>query len=78
MGTNVFSLKAVGMVCSSPDPADGRQTLLSLTESSREWLTRNQAVRQDWLSHTIANRLSKAEQDQLAAALPLLHRLIGD
>ncbi len=76
MGMTVSSLQAAGMVCGKPDPVDGRQTLLSLTHLSREWLARDHAARQDWLSRAIGGRLSPAEQDKLAAALPLLNLLI--
>ncbi|MBS0361440.1 MAG: MarR family transcriptional regulator [Proteobacteria bacterium] len=75
MGAVVAALEAAGLVTGTPDPTDGRQTLLSLSDHCRQWLTEGRAARQDWLSRTIDARLSPEEQDQLAAALPLLHRL---
>jgi DNA-binding MarR family transcriptional regulator len=75
MGAVVAALEAAGLVVGAPDPADGRQTLLSLTDSCRDWLVLGRAARQDWLSRTIEARLSPDEQAQLAAAIPLLHRL---
>ena len=75
MGTIIAALEDAGLTIGSPDPADGRQTLLSLTDRCREWLVEGRAARQDWLSRAIAVRLSPQEQDQLAAAIPLLHRL---
>lgn len=76
MGAVVAVLEAAGLVTGAPDPADGRQTLLSLTDHFRQWVAEGRAARQDWLTRTIAARLSPAEQAQLAAAIPLLQRLI--
>jgi len=78
MGSVIAALEAAGLVEGAPDPADGRQTLLSLTDRCRQWLTQGRAARQDWLARTIEARLTPGERDQLAAALPLLHRLIAD
>jgi DNA-binding MarR family transcriptional regulator len=78
MGTIVAALEEAGLVAGTPDPADGRQTLLSLTDHCREWIAQGRAARQDWLSRTIDARLSPAERAQLAQALPLLHRLAVD
>lgn len=78
MGAVVAGLEAAGLVAGAPDPADGRQTLLSLTDHCRTWLASGRAARQDWLSRTIEARLSPEEQGRLAAAIPLLQRLIQD
>ena len=75
MGAVVAALEAEGLVAGSPDPADGRQTLLSLTGHFHDWIAQGRAVRQDWLSRTIEARLSPEEQQQLAAAMPLFQRL---
>lgn len=78
MGAVVAALEAAGHVVGVPDPADGRQVLLSLTDACRRWLTEGRAVRQDWLARIIEARLSPPEREQLAAALPLLNRLIQE
>ncbi|WP_157220902.1 MarR family winged helix-turn-helix transcriptional regulator [Flavisphingomonas formosensis] len=78
MGAVIATLEAAGFVTGSPDPADKRQTLLSLTEECRRWIAEGRAVRQDWLSRIIDARLSPQEQEQLSAVLPLLHRLASD
>lgn len=78
MGAVVSALEAGGLVRGEPDPADGRQTLLALTDACREWLTLGRAARQDWLVRTIEDRLSPEEQARLAAAMPLLQRLTDD
>ncbi len=78
MGAVIAALEAAGLIVGAPDPADGRQTLLSLTDHCRKWLTQGRAARQDWLTRTLEARLSATELDQLSAALPLLQRLVAD
>lgn len=78
IGPVVAALEAAGLVAGSPDPCDGRQTLLSLTDACRASMQQGRAARQDWLSRTIASRLSAREQQALAAIIPLLKRLIDD
>jgi DNA-binding MarR family transcriptional regulator len=78
MGAVIAALEAAGLIAGTPDPADGRQTLLSLTAPCRSWLAQGRAARQDWLTRTLEARLSPTERDQLAAALPLLQRLVAD
>ena len=75
MSTAVASLEAAGLVSGAPDPGDGRQTILSLTDACRDWIRVGRAARQDWLSRTIQARLSPQEQDDLARAVGLLKRL---
>ena len=76
MGAIIAALEAANLVTGAPDPSDGRQTILSLTPYCRQWLAAGRAARLDWLSRTIEARLSRDEQQQLAAAMPLLQRLI--
>jgi DNA-binding MarR family transcriptional regulator len=78
MGTVVVALESAGLVHGTPDPRDGRQTILSLTDACRDWIGKDRAVRQDWLFRTIQLRFSPQEQDQLAAAFALLQRLVDD
>lgn len=78
MSTAVAALLAAGLVSGAPDPEDGRQTILSLTKACRDWIRVGRAARQDWLSRTISARLSPREQDELAAAVSLLKRLVDD
>jgi DNA-binding MarR family transcriptional regulator len=78
MGPIIAALESAGLVRGAPDPRDGRQTILSLTEACRIMLDKGRAARQDWLSRTIETRLSGEEQKQLAAAITLLRRLVDD
>jgi DNA-binding MarR family transcriptional regulator len=77
MGPIIAALSAAGLVSSAPDPADGRQTLLSLTPACREWVREGRAARQDWLARMIHERLTVKEQAELAHAVTLLRRLAG-
>ena len=72
----VSALKAAGMVEGTPDPSDGRQTVLSLTEKCRRTVATARAAKQDWLFRTLQQKLTPAEQQKLAAAVVLLDRLL--
>jgi len=78
MGTLIAALDDAGLVAGTPDPDDGRQTILSLTDACRKRFEVGRAARQDWLCRMIETRFSPAEQDQLAAAIALLGRLADD
>jgi DNA-binding MarR family transcriptional regulator len=76
MGETVAALKAAGFVSGAPDPNDGRQTVLSLTPACIEAVRKGRAANDDWLSKAINTRLAVAEQEQLAAAIQLLKRIV--
>jgi len=78
MGAVIAVLEQAGLVLGTPDPSDGRRTILSLTEDCRTWIRQGRAARQDWLTRTIQTRLNGDEQDTLAAALVLMARLVED
>jgi len=75
MGATISTLEAAGLVKGSPDPADGRQTILSLTDACLEMIRASRAAKEDWLFHVIQTKLSPAEQEQLATDLELLKRI---
>ena len=76
MSAIIAPLQAAQLVSGAPDPDDGRQTLIKLTEHCRKRLLEGRAAREDWLLRTINSRLSTTEQEELARALKLLGRLI--
>jgi DNA-binding MarR family transcriptional regulator len=78
IGPVIAALEATGFVSGAPDPTDGRQTILSLTEACRKWAQEGRAARQDWLCRTIQARFSPQEQKGLTAAVELLKRLVDD
>ncbi|HEX4195915.1 MAG TPA: MarR family transcriptional regulator [Caulobacteraceae bacterium] len=78
MASVVAGLETAGLVSGAPDPLDGRQVLLSLTQACRTWFQEGRAARQDWLARKIQAHLSSPEQEELAAAVELLKRLVDD
>lgn len=76
MGTLLAALEALGLVSGTPDPSDGRQTILSLTDRCRTLIEDGRAARQDWLARNIEARLSLEEQRQVLSAITLLKRLV--
>jgi DNA-binding MarR family transcriptional regulator len=75
MGATVSALEAAGLVNGSPDPEDGRQTILSLSPACREWIKAGRAAKEDWLFRAIQSKLSPEEQGDLAKGVELLKRL---
>jgi len=75
MGSTVASLAAEGLVHREPDPSDGRQTLVRLTEKGVATLAQAREFKQTWLESVIAERLTADEQQALVAAVGLLLRL---
>src|SRR6202046_2467489 len=58
MSSIVTSLLESGLVCGSPDPNDGRQTMISLSPKCLKWLKDGRAARQDWLTTIIQQKLT--------------------
>jgi DNA-binding MarR family transcriptional regulator len=77
MGANVAALEAAGLISGTPDPNDGRQTILSLTAACRQKVKAGRTAREDWLFRAIRTNLAPAEQADLARAVELLKRLVG-
>ena len=75
MGAIVAGLRERGLVAGAPDPADGRRIVVSLTPAGTEGLLGARRERARRLTHAIAEELTPAEQEQLAAAIPLLERI---
>jgi DNA-binding MarR family transcriptional regulator len=78
MGAIVATLEGAGLVSGSPDPNDGRQTVICITPMCREKIDAAQAAKQDWLFRSIKAKLTPLEQEQLASAVQLLKRLVDE
>jgi DNA-binding MarR family transcriptional regulator len=78
MSAVVTPLQESGLVSGSPDPSDGRQTLMSLTPKCLKLLQEGRAARQDWLTTKISQKLSLQEQEKLQAVIELFTRLVED
>ena len=78
MSAIVASLQGAKLIRGTPDPGDGRQTLMSLTNACQKFLKEGRAARQDWLTARIQEKLSVREQETLVAAFSMLVRLVDD
>jgi DNA-binding MarR family transcriptional regulator len=70
----IGSLEQSGLVARRPDPSDGRAVLVSLTPQGEEFLAGRRRAGAERLSELVG-KLSAAEADALAAAVPALIRL---
>jgi DNA-binding MarR family transcriptional regulator len=75
MAQTISELGAAGLVARSPDPTDGRQILIDLTERGRSTLAEERARRDGWLAHAIEGDLTEEEQEILFQSVPILRRL---
>jgi DNA-binding MarR family transcriptional regulator len=76
MSAIISVLQADGLVDGKPDPADGRQTILALSDSARETVEAARVIKNDWLFRSMKAKLTPAEQRQLASGIELLQRLV--
>jgi DNA-binding MarR family transcriptional regulator len=76
MGEIVAVLKSAGLITGAPDPNDGRQTVLSLTDTCRDLIKRTRMAKEDWLFQAIQTRFEPSELAQLADSIAMLKRLI--
>jgi DNA-binding MarR family transcriptional regulator len=78
MTQTISDLEADGLIARCADPADGRRTLVELTEQGLRTLQEDRRQREGWLARAIADDLSSEEQRVLTQALALLRRLAED
>lgn len=75
MGATLGALEARGLVERRPDPEDGRQAIMSLTEAGLQTLRHRRNLRTQLLAETLATGFTRSELEQLMAVAPLLERL---
>ena len=75
MGATVAGLEARGLVERRPDPADGRRSVLTLTEAGQRMLRDRRSARTRQLAAALAAGFTATELEQLMTAAPLLERL---
>lgn len=75
MGTTISELTRRGLVDRHPDPADGRRTVLSLTEAGRQVLHSKRSARTQQLAKALTDGFTPDELETLLAAAPLIERL---
>jgi DNA-binding MarR family transcriptional regulator len=72
---SLAGLKTGGLVSVTPDPADGRKSLLEVTAAGRALYETAMASRNDWLIRAIESAVGPGERDRLDQAIALLERL---
>ncbi|MFI7188731.1 MarR family winged helix-turn-helix transcriptional regulator [Nocardia nova] len=75
MAKIVRALEEAGLIAGAPDPADGRKTVLDLTEAARDEFRTGRRAKEDWLTRVIEAEFTDAEIRQLADAVGLLDRI---
>jgi DNA-binding MarR family transcriptional regulator len=75
MAQTIGDLEADGLITRSPDPNDGRRTLIDLSKAGHDALEADRLHREGWLARGIEDELSPDEQEVLAGAVVLLERL---
>lgn len=68
-------LAALGYLTRQPSATDKRKQPVRLTAAGEELVSRARTERDTWLTAAISACLTAEEQQTLAAAVPLLHRL---
>jgi DNA-binding MarR family transcriptional regulator len=75
MGATLHTLEARRLIDRHPDPADGRSSVMSVTEAGLVALTDKRNARIAQLARVLAAEFAPAELGQLMAAAPLIERL---
>lgn len=70
----VAKLEERGLVRRTPHPTDGRQVILSTTESGREVFAQFERARNEWLGHRLAE-LTSEERETLRQAAAILQKV---
>ena len=74
LGATLGALEERGLVGRSPDPQDGRQSLLSITAAGRAMLRSRRSNRAAQISRVLEAHFTAPERAALHAAAPLLER----
>ena len=75
MGATLQTLEARRLIDRHPDPADGRRSVMSVTQAGLVALSDKRNARIAQLARVLAAEFTPAERGQLMAALPLIERL---
>jgi DNA-binding MarR family transcriptional regulator len=75
MAATVVALERDGWLVRSEDPADGRRSILRMTTEGEALFFGGRAARQEWLAHTLRERLDDDELATVLEAAALLQRL---
>ncbi len=73
----IASLADMGFVDRAPHPIDGRQVLVSVSESGAELVKAARRARQEWRAERLAT-LNRSERDILRSAADLMLALVDE
>ena len=73
----IASLAEMGLVDRTPHPVDGRQVLVSVSESGAELVRANRRARQEWLAKRLAT-LDSDQRELLREAADLMLALVDE
>ncbi|MEV4054720.1 MarR family transcriptional regulator [Amycolatopsis sp. NPDC049688] len=75
MAATLGVLDELGYLARTPDPADRRRVVISLSDTGRDTVRGIQQHRDEWLAQALMDELSPAELDAVTRVLPLLQRV---
>jgi DNA-binding MarR family transcriptional regulator len=75
MAATLGVLDELGYLARTPDPADRRRVVISLSEAGSGTVRGILQHRDEWLAQALVDALSPAELDAVTRALPLLQRV---
>jgi DNA-binding MarR family transcriptional regulator len=75
MAATLAALEQHGLIRRSPDPADGRRQLVTLTEAGQDRVAGDRQAREEWLARALQDRYTEDERRTVLDALALLERL---
>ena len=74
----ITELDEQGLIRRTPDSVDRRQILIEVTQAGKELLIVDAYRQNQWLTETMAARMTKAEREILAIAADLLDKLASE
>ncbi|WP_370966314.1 MarR family winged helix-turn-helix transcriptional regulator [Amycolatopsis sp. cg9] len=75
MAATLGVLDELGYLARTPDPADRRRVVISLSDAGSDTVRGILQHREEWLAQALLDELSPAELDAVTRALPLLQRV---
>jgi DNA-binding MarR family transcriptional regulator len=75
MGATVAALEARELIARTPDPEDGRRSILTLTEAGERALRAGRNALTDQMAAALSRGFTPGEIEQLRVAAPLIERL---
>jgi DNA-binding MarR family transcriptional regulator len=75
VASTLAALEAQGLIARSPDPDDGRRSVIRLTEAGVEQDRGNREAREAWFARALQERMTEDERRTVVSAMALLDRL---